>query len=156
MSKNLNEEIRSLNPCFNGRYSQRIRQPLTRKSVSTGVLILVLMEDTLRVAMFNENAQNYERLNPCFNGRYSQRYVKQQQSCSQVRVLILVLMEDTLRARNNYKTSKATRVLILVLMEDTLRVCRKDHKVINYVVLILVLMEDTLRVRDNVCVVHIA
>ena len=37
------------------------------------VLILVLMEDTLRdepVAMFNENAQS---LNPCFNGRYSQR-----------------------------------------------------------------------------------
>ena len=38
--------LSSLNPCFNGRYSQR--------------------------AMFNENAQSYERLNPCFNGRYSQ------------------------------------------------------------------------------------
>ena len=37
----------SLNPCFNGRYSQRIRKDF----VSFGGL----------------------RLNPCFNGRYSQR-----------------------------------------------------------------------------------
>ena len=36
-----------LNPCFNGRYSQRKRQTLA-KSILT-------------------------RLNPCFNGRYSQR-----------------------------------------------------------------------------------
>ena len=37
------------------------------------VLILVLMEDTLRA--FAVCAANYEKtgLNPCFNGRYSQR-----------------------------------------------------------------------------------
>ena len=42
------------------------------KSGSSWVLILVLMEDTLRdetnLVYFNE-----ECLNPCFNGRYSQR-----------------------------------------------------------------------------------
>ena len=48
-----------------------------------GVLILVLMEDTLR-AMNNFSVTGYICLNPCFNGRYSQSQV----------------------ARNNYKTSK--------------------------------------------------
>ena len=42
--------MRSLNPCFNGRYSQR--QELQRlESISTLVLILVLMEDTLRATV---------------------------------------------------------------------------------------------------------
>mgnify|MGYP001017378538 CR=1 FL=1 len=61
----------SLNPCFNGRYSQsaleRIEMALFR------VLILVLMEDTLRDVGLE--FRQYSRL-----------------------VLILVLMEDTLRA----------------------------------------------------------
>ena len=60
-----------LNPCFNGRYSQR----LIKISVPTWnieVLILVLMEDTLRVHVDTEQ-QNKLSLNPCFNGRYSQR-----------------------------------------------------------------------------------
>ena len=36
------------------------------------VLILVVMEDTLRVTLiFNQKLLS--RLNPCFNGRYSQR-----------------------------------------------------------------------------------
>ena len=40
-------------------------------SLST-VLILVLMEDTLRAYLFQ--AANIDKgLNPCFNGRYSQR-----------------------------------------------------------------------------------
>ena len=63
--------ICSLNPCFNGRYSQRSTQGRTR--AQNDVLILVLMEDTLRdgrVAVFNDRED----------------------------VLILVLMEDTLRA----------------------------------------------------------
>ena len=37
----------SLNPCFNGRYSQSAST--TPNPVTKGVLILVLMEDTLRV-----------------------------------------------------------------------------------------------------------
>ena len=37
---------RSLNPCFNGRYSQRAKAVKNLKV--KGVLILVLMEDTLR------------------------------------------------------------------------------------------------------------
>mgnify|MGYP001669623654 CR=1 FL=1 len=36
------------------------------------VLILVLMEDTLR-DMNQSSTSTTERLNPCFNGRYSQR-----------------------------------------------------------------------------------
>ena len=39
----------------------------------TAVLILVLMEDTLR-ELWNESHEYATRcLNPCFNGRYSQR-----------------------------------------------------------------------------------
>ena len=60
-----------LNPCFNGRYSQS--QIGSRGySAQIGVLILVLMEDTLRVIKGSEL------------GAYKT-------------VLILVLMEDTLR-----------------------------------------------------------
>ena len=60
------------------------------------VLILVLMEDTLR-----------ER-------------VKAKLSLF-LYVLILVLMEDTLRVSRAFSSQRATPVLILVLMEDTLR-----------------------------------
>ena len=62
----------SLNPCFNGRYSQR---SLNQTDVlPCSVLILVLMEDTLR-------------------GSTRQQFVLLYQ------VLILVLMEDTLREK---------------------------------------------------------
>ena len=37
--------MESLNPCFNGRYSLRIREHLSKGAYKT-VLILVLMEDT--------------------------------------------------------------------------------------------------------------
>ena len=37
------------------------------------VLILVLMEDTLRAYKYSEEYKQKESLNPCFNGRYSQR-----------------------------------------------------------------------------------
>ena len=61
------------------------------------VLILVLMEDTLRVLM------------RVMSNAYG-------------RVLILVLMEDTLRACSySYVSCWSCSVLILVLMEDTLR-----------------------------------
>ena len=40
--------ICGLNPCFNGRYSQSVPQE-NYVRVSLSVLILVLMEDTLRV-----------------------------------------------------------------------------------------------------------
>ena len=60
-----------LNPCFNGRYSQSTL--FNNQNLRTTVLILVLMEDTLRV-----------------KAEFGTEY-----SCA---VLILVLMEDTLRA----------------------------------------------------------
>ena len=37
------------------------------------VLILVLMEDTLRASKENRNGVKSRCFNPCFNGRYSQR-----------------------------------------------------------------------------------
>ena len=59
-----------LNPCFNGRYSQRIMKAIEK-----------LLEKSL---------------NPCFNGRYSQS-LHYPRLAKFLRVLILVLMEDTLR-----------------------------------------------------------
>ena len=38
------------------------------------VLILVLMEDTLRVIKIKNKMEKFSGLNPCFNGRYSQSY----------------------------------------------------------------------------------
>ncbi len=58
-----------LNPCFNGRYSQRDCR----------------LKNTGRVS-----------LNPCFNGRYSQSIILLR-TLKKTLVLILVLMEDTLR-----------------------------------------------------------
>ena len=61
------------------------------------VLILVLMEDTLReVEKYFDNEEAL-RLNPCFNGRYSQRPDAEFTKLTAEQVLILVLMEDTLR-----------------------------------------------------------
>ena len=84
-----------LNPCFNGRYSQSanggkqqdafssvlilvLMEDTLRDSTSVEyiypkeVLILVLMEDTLR-EITAKTAEDIKGLNPCFNGRYSQR-----------------------------------------------------------------------------------
>ena len=82
-----------LNPCFNGRYSQRRKQP---SHASVSVLILVLMEDTLREKLGQTEMEKYY-------------------------VLILVLMEDTLRDCYSANSISVECVLILVLMEDTLR-----------------------------------
>ena len=62
----------SLNPCFNGRYSQSTENQTQTTKVC--VLILVLMEDTLRELLFLFPQRLKLGLNPCFNGRYSQRY----------------------------------------------------------------------------------
>ena len=60
------------------------------------VLILVLMEDTLRGFIMSILVVLHFSLNPCFNGRYSQS-IKEKIFKMQEVVLILVLMEDTLR-----------------------------------------------------------
>ena len=67
-----------LNPCFNGRYSQR-------------------------KITIDPSKATPERLNPCFNGRYSQS-CSLIRIMDFVTVLILVLMEDTLR---EFITSKS-------------------------------------------------
>ena len=64
-------QITCLNPCFNGRYSQRVS--LLSFVMMRMVLILVLMEDTLREVDIFTIAGSTNSLNPCFNGRYSQR-----------------------------------------------------------------------------------
>ena len=66
--------MQSLNPCFNGRYSQSSGR--RSKKPNKVVLILVLMEDTLR-----------------------EKEILLNKGVSQV--LILVLMEDTLRVFTN-------------------------------------------------------
>ena len=63
--------LRSLNPCFNGRYSQRSPLEVYGRLSSC--------------------------LNPCFNGRYSQSREDFLAYLESKKVLILVLMEDTLR-----------------------------------------------------------
>ena len=60
-----------LNPCSNGRYSQRDKSITILGQVM--VLILVLMEDTLRVSKAAYKTVATFCLNPCSNGRYSQR-----------------------------------------------------------------------------------
>ena len=67
----------------------------------TTVLILVLMEDTLRAVIENTDEDDDECLNPCFNGRYSQSLSLLPREETLPSVLILVLMEDTLRANPN-------------------------------------------------------
>ena len=62
---------KSLNPCFNGRYSQSPK--FFENEDDVDVLILVLMEDTLRAAKAAFEGKQATCLNPCFNGRYSQR-----------------------------------------------------------------------------------
>ena len=92
-----------------------------------GVLILVLMEDTLRVKEEIKSTGKINCLNPCFNGRYSQsiRFIA---VIPTLCVLILVLMEDTLREYIiRFIAVIPTLVLILVLMEDTLRVCKRYY-----------------------------
>ena len=63
-----------LNPCFNGRYSQRLL--FDKNNQLCDVLILVLMEDTLRGIQNDRYVFRRSSLNPCFNGRYSQSYVE--------------------------------------------------------------------------------
>ena len=107
-----------INPCFNGRYSQSRFGIIIKHSER--VLILVLMEDTLRedvpglidkikpvliLVLMEDTLRAFQEvlikklqpcINPCFNGRYSQRLRLLLIAVISV-VLILVLMEDTLR-----------------------------------------------------------
>ena len=71
----------------------------SKSEVSNSVLILVLMEDTLRGIIIKHSERRGNGLNPCSNGRYSQSYPHGLPTIFR-RVLILVLMEDTLRTRH--------------------------------------------------------
>ena len=86
------------------------------------VLILVLMEDTLRVRV--EDPKNLLRcLNPCFNGRYSQR-LELLKKGKEVTGLNPCFNGRYSQSSINLNDKKKLWVLILVLMEDTLRVQR--------------------------------
>ena len=67
--------VKSLNPCFNGRYSQRITHFNSPSShTCLNPCFNVLMEDTLRDQRIHLlYFLLIYCLNPCFNGRYSQR-----------------------------------------------------------------------------------
>ena len=60
------------------------------------VLILVLVEHTLRELMLKPNVKKMTGLNPCFSGTYSQSQFTTA-SVARFSVLILVLVEHTLR-----------------------------------------------------------
>ena len=62
-----------------------------------GVLILILMEDTLRATIMSGSHSIPISLNPYSNGRYSESYLFSF-LLMLLNVLILILMEDTLRA----------------------------------------------------------
>ena len=74
---------------------------MTQSAARELVLILILMEDTLRA-----------------NGMWELKTI--------LAVLILILMEDTLRAHFRRVNGIHVKVLILILMEDTLRVINED------------------------------
>ena len=118
--------FKSLNPCFNGRYSQRQHNFCAH----TGeiVLILVLMEDTLREPFTAPNPNPVTSLNPCFNGRYSQSLSTLTLSC-QNSSLNPCFNGRYSQSDFMYGMPRELAVLILVLMEDTLRVisCMECH-----------------------------
>ena len=60
----------SLNPYSNGRYSERMKKEEYSSLIE--VLILILMEDTLRVVTRLTFVTKEKRLNPYSNGRYSE------------------------------------------------------------------------------------
>ena len=94
--------MKSLNPYSDGRYSKRCARRSVGESVEQ-VLILILMEDTLR----------------------DMQQVRLKLSIS---VLILVLMEDALRGDWRACNDSGCGVLILILMEDDLRVFLRAEK----------------------------
>ena len=70
--------------------------------MSLYVIILVLLEDTLRVNLKLQSLFGLKGHNPCFIGRYSQRIYQHDGRGSdeylrEKVVIILVLLEDTLR-----------------------------------------------------------
>ena len=66
----------SLNPYYNGRYSTSMGT-LNFEVGSSKVLILIIMEDTLRVTLKSKIMSAIKlSLNPYYNGRYSTSYSK--------------------------------------------------------------------------------
>ena len=85
---------KSLNPCSCGRWSQR--KVAATLLYAPQVLILVLVEDGLRVSNKNGRKPNMG-LNPCSCGRWSQSLCLMLIGQQIHDVLILVLVEDGLR-----------------------------------------------------------
>ena len=86
----------SLNPCFNGRYSQSEDSAAAKsKRISLNPCFNGRYSQSSRDFKVGHEIAS---LNPCFNGRYSQRGSTNSYVGIEI-VLILVLMEDTLRVR---------------------------------------------------------
>ena len=111
---------RSLNPCFCGRWSTSSTVKVEEVS-SLPVLILVFVEDGLRVFPCWKETKRDRGLNPCFCGRWSTSEKGDELFVAQLQVLILVFVEDGLRVRGTPRNPLRRRVLILVFVEDGLR-----------------------------------
>ena len=133
-----------LNPCFNGRYSQRCNEKFIIRGILT-VLILVLMEDTLRGKGVVVSRKNIYGLNPCFNGRYSQS--TDNMSTSMVLRSLNPCFNGRYSQSNSYPMDK--RIVVSLNPCFNGRYSQSHHArdllETNSLVLILVLMEDTLR-----------
>ena len=158
--------LNCLNPCFNGRYSQSndISDILQNTSVlilvlmedtlrvlyelliwdSSEVLILVLMEDTLRGVLKSSKNSIWRSLNPCFNGRYSQSKKKVE----------INTWKGLNPCFNGRYSQRETFLDEIPYIKAGLNPCFNGRysqsenlcvKRITQIVLILVLMEDTLR-----------
>ena len=112
-----------LNPCFSGTYSQRNNNKRIKRV--RPVLILVLVEHTLRVVVGSSIVSLKNGLNPCFSGTYSQRE-HGRLFITEVTSLNPCFSGTYSQRRLNSLKLKCTSVLILVLVEHTLRAIGKN------------------------------
>ena len=123
VSLNAKQKYLGLNPCFSGTYSQRVTN--TSKDVPFLVLILVLVEHTLRV-LYEERHYHVCSLNPCFSGTYSQSNVSL--NAKQKYLGLNPCFSGTYSQRvTNTSKDVPFLVLILVLVEHTLRVLYEER-----------------------------
>ena len=110
------------------------------------VLILVLVDFTLRRAIIKYCPEKLDRLNPCFSGLYTPTQIPLIIRGLWLGVLILVLVDFTLRHIALSCWTRLGLVLILVLVDFTLRRGNGKRACLrNNGVLILVLVDFTLR-----------
>ena len=86
----------SLNPCFRGRGTARVRKKLMSGLTFRSLNPCFSGKGTARVNM-EANISKWISLNPCFSGRCAASFLWRKRFDKHKCVLILVLMEDALR-----------------------------------------------------------